>query len=46
MQRRHCTARPIGMARARLAEASKQLATLVGRKRKQAYVPRAGLQLV
>ena len=46
MQRRHRTPRPIAVARAWLPKALKQLATLGGRKRKPAHVPRAGLQLV
>jgi hypothetical protein len=46
MQRRHRTLGSIGTAGAWLREALKQLATLDGRKRKPAHVPRAGLQLV
>ena len=46
MQRRHRTPGPIAMAGAWLSEALKQLATLGGRKRKPADVPRAGLPLV
>jgi len=45
MQRRHRIPRPT-MAGAWLREALQQLATLGGRKRKPAYVPRASLQLV
>jgi hypothetical protein len=46
MQRLHRTPGPIAMVGAWLREALKQLALLGGRKRKPAYIPRAGLQLV